>query len=118
VSDGWINPGIQRAVLMFQSYGFKTVDSGDGETHDYDCDRPYPYVVIESEPGKLVSQAHNVWALLNNRGIQAVPVGTRGEDAGEYSAVEIQATYDPADGSAYIEVMYLHDRMLERRMGT
>lgn len=36
-----LNPGIARTVQWLNSQGFMTTDSGDGATHDHECDRDH-----------------------------------------------------------------------------
>lgn len=41
-----MNPGIAYTVKTLREWGFDTTDSGDGQTHDHECDLPVPYVYI------------------------------------------------------------------------
>jgi hypothetical protein len=34
-----LNPGIAKTVALLNWMGYRTTDSGDGETHDHECDR-------------------------------------------------------------------------------
>ena len=100
-----MNPNIQDVVEFFQSERFNTVDSGDGETHEHECDRDEPYVVISvKHPSLLDYHANRVKYALQRNGIEPTPVGEDG--------VSIQATLDPVDDSALIEVIGLTDDML------
>lgn len=104
-----LNPGIRRSVQLLRSWGYETVDSGDGETHQYECDREYPYVAITIGPHALVSGSSRLARLLSERGIPVEPIGPEPLDGG----VMIQATYDPANNTAIIDVLGLHDRLLK-----
>ena len=98
-----LNPGIVRTVEWLNAHGFKTIDSGDGETHDYECDRPYPYVVMITSPDKLVDEAERLYSLLSSEGFLLAPFGCESDAC-------IQASYDPADGTAVIELINLADK--------
>lgn len=93
-----INPGIRNVVEWLQGLGFETVDSGDGETHDFECDRPEPYVVIQTLPHRLVDDARRLRACLQARGIELEPQGpTPGVPVA-------QANYCPVSGTAFIDL--------------
>lgn len=101
-----INPGIRRVVALLDEAQFTTCDSGDGETHDHPCDRGVGYVVVTVAPHHdLRSESHRLAALLMVYGVPIVPIG---EDGGAC----IQATYDPTNGIATIDVSGIHDRMI------
>jgi hypothetical protein len=100
-----VNPKIRGTVAWLNANGFRTCDSGDGATHDYECDRDYPYVVIQvGGAAEIVPSAHRLVGLLRGRGIPLAPVG-QGD-------VWMQATYDPVDGTAMIELCGMDDDML------
>jgi len=105
-----LNPGIRRTVEMLNRAGFETCDSGDGETHEYGCDRPYPYVVIMVPAFALVEETGRLVDILEDIGITVDPISE--DDCG----VHIQATFDPGikDGryAAMIDLQGVHDRML------
>lgn len=105
---GELNPGIAKTVAWLNAHNFTTVDSGDGKTHDYACDREYPYVVLRCHCGELVDEARRLQSLLSARGTTVEPICPDG------SVVCIQATYDPADGDdvAFIDLMGLDDARL------
>ena len=92
-----LNPGIRNVVKWLNEQGLTTCDSGDGQTHDHECDRDYPYVVIVSQPDRLVSDACMLRALLGYRGIEIQPQAP--------GVPCIQATFDPANGTALIDLM-------------
>lgn len=103
-----LNPGIRKVVAWLNARGFKTVDSGDGQTHDFECDRGYPYVVMRVEQAAfLVDDTDRLREVLEARGIHVRPIG---EEVG--NDVSIQATYDPASGTAIIDLMGLDDARL------
>lgn len=93
-----LNPGIINTVKWLNENGFQTVDSGDGETHDYECDLECPYVHISVAPEKLISEANRLQAKLQENGI----VLTESDESG--SSPTIQASYSPLDGLAFISL--------------
>jgi len=100
-----LNPGIRRFVALLREHSFDTTDSGDGETHEHACDRDVGYVVIRvAQPWKLTAEADRLRKLLVDQTIATSLI------AGD--APFIQATYDPEDGTAIIELHGVHDRML------
>lgn len=102
-----INPGICRVVALLNDHGFTTCDSGDGETGDHTCDREVGYVSCTvSDPDALASEARRLRALLESRGVQLASIGDDG--------VYLQASYDPIDGVAILDVEGIHDRMLDK----
>jgi hypothetical protein len=102
-----MNPGITKTVALLNAHGFDTCDSGDGETHDYSCDRERGYVVVRLRSDQpLEASADSVAALLKAHG---APVGEPVSDSG---GVIIQANYCPHDGIRLIDVEGIHDRML------
>jgi hypothetical protein len=101
-----LNPGIRETVRWLRSLGFDTVDSGDGETHEYECDCDEPYVVMRwDNPQTLSAGADLLLRALLERGINVCTI-FMGE-------VCIQATYDPVDQSAMIYLSGVNDAMLE-----
>ena len=102
---GRLNPGIVRTVAWLTANGFRTCDSGDGQTHDYDCDREYPYVCMIAERDTLLSDTDRLAALLRAAGIRFDPSGEAG--------VTVCATYDPTQSpDGIIEITGLKDSML------
>lgn len=87
-----LNPGIRATVEWLNRHGFQTTDSGDGETHEFTCDLPYPYVHITVPARFLVSEIDRLVELLRGRGVVVQPMD---EDC---SVPCLQGTYDPADG--------------------
>lgn len=108
-----LNPNITQTVLRLRSYGFETTDSGDGETHDYDCDRDYPYVVMRLPPSAVVGlrQACNVLArIVETEFVTTIgPVGCDG--------AWIQGDYDPSNNIAMITLAGVTDDMLKENIG-
>lgn len=100
-----LNPGIRRTVAWLRAKGFRTTDSGDGVTHSFECDRDEAYCSIAVEPARLVSEAARLCLLLEDAGVAVHPMGPE-------ALVTIQATYDPADGSAFIDLVGLDDGLL------
>lgn len=96
-----INPGVKRLVHWLNSLGLRTVDSGDGQTHDHECDRPDPYVVIMSEPHALVPTSLALRDMIEDLGIEVSPQGQ--------GRVYIQANFDPVDGYAFIDLNGMTD---------
>lgn len=104
-----LNPGIKKLVKILNENGFKTTDSGDGKTHDFGCDRSNAYVCIEVQ-GLRRSEDEAVRLMDFMRfkcDIDIYPIGIDGAPC-------IQATYDPANGTAFIELMHVDDSMLEK----
>jgi hypothetical protein len=101
-----LNPGIRNLVAWLNERGYETCDSGDGQTHDFACDRTYPYVVIQiEEPREIWDRTQSLLGDLAREGIEVRPVSGA-------SFPQMQATYDPADGTAFIELMHVDDAML------
>lgn len=100
-----MNPGIVKIVELLNQSGFTTVDSGDGETHDFECDREYAYVAISTEPEKLVSETIRLRALMVKCGIEIEAMNNDEKPC-------IQASFDPANGLALIDLQYVSDKLL------
>lgn len=101
-----LNPGIRKTVKLLNECGFRTVDSGDGQTREFECDRPRGYVVVRASPFDLVSDAKQILLILKKFGVEVGPVG---DDELTY----IQASFDPADGTAIIDISNIHDLLLK-----
>lgn len=97
-----LNLGIVRTVTLLNDEGFRTCDSGDGETHDYECDRDVGYVVIVTNTDDMVLDSQKVLKLLEARGMVFDPA----EDK------FLSVSYSPVDGIAVIDIHNIHDRML------
>jgi hypothetical protein len=102
-----LDPGIRRTVKWLRENGFETTDSGDGsKAATMECALNYPNVAIRiDDPDALQFEADRLYELLSGRDIDLAPQGT---DCEPY----IQATYDPADGSAILLLMYVNDELL------
>ena len=107
-----LNPGIRRTVQGLRHHGFKTVDSGDGVTHEHACDRAYAYVSIRCEPEELVDEAHRLCGMLRLAGVDVATVGKAFAEGELPTGVCIQASYDPSDGFALIDLAGLSDATL------
>jgi hypothetical protein len=102
-----LNPGIRRTVKWLNENGFPTTDSGDGKTHDYGCDRPFPYVVIRPAPDKhLEEEADALMVLLEQQGVKVMQLGV------QEGAPWIQASYDPTNGIGLIDLANVDDALL------
>lgn len=108
-----LNSGIVKLVDILNKYNFKTTDSGDGKTHDFPCDREYPYVVISVEPMRLIGETVRLKAVMENLGITFHPIGTP-SFAPNLDFPCIQGSYDPANNTAFIELMNVLDVMFLR----
>jgi hypothetical protein len=107
-----LNENIRLTVMFLQTAGFVTVDSGDGKTHACECDRDYAYVSIKVRAHNMLSEADRLCALLKAHGIDIYEL--RSKDYAEDDIPPcIQATYDPGDGSANIDLMYFDDDYLK-----
>lgn len=106
-----LNPGITKLVSALNEAGFMTTDSGDGETHDHACDRPYGYVVVlVPDKNDLVAASDRLRSLLEGLGLSVVPQSLETPPEGSCT---VQAMYCPADGFAVIDLSHVHDRMLK-----
>lgn len=101
-----INSGIQKTVQWLNDNGFPTCDSGDGKTRDFECDREGAYVVIQLiNPASLTYEADRLMWLLQSKGIFLNPISMDNTPC-------IQASYDPANRQAFIDLMFVDDAML------
>jgi len=94
-----LDPGIRATVLWLRSQGFDTRDSGDGETKvgAVECALEVPHVAIVTTRDQLLDETDRLAGLVRELGVEVSPLGGDG--------VEIQAGYDPGDGSATILIM-------------
>ena len=107
-----LNPGIRRTVQWLNDGSFQTCDSGDGKTHEHACDRDYPYVVIRCDPMYLVGEADRLRRSLREIGISLKAQGHALNESGKLFCACIQASYDPVDRMALIDLMGVDDAML------
>ena len=88
-----LDPGIRETVRWLNERGFRTTDSGDGsKAAEMPCAMAEPNVAISVAPADLVQEADRLHRLLTEAGIHFSAIGTGGRF--------IQASYDPADGTA------------------
>lgn len=93
-----LNPGIRMMVQWLREMGFDTRDSGDGRTHQFECDLPIPYVHIMVEPAKLVEETDRLMRLLAKVGIEIEPCDEEGK------VPSIESVYLPANRMGLISV--------------
>lgn len=98
-----LDPGIRETVRWLRSLEFETTDSGDGVTKGADGWET-PHVYMQTDSRHLLSDAHRLLFILNESRIEVAEVGS--------AAVQIQATYDPANMSAWLAVLGLDDAKL------
>lgn len=97
-----LDPGIREFVRFLRMHGFDTSDSGDGvskhpEARGFDS----THVAITVEPARLCLEADRLMALLQQQGLEPMPLGPDEDDS-----LTIEATYNPAEfGYALILVM-------------
>jgi len=92
-----LNPGIVETVRWLREKGFATCDSGDGETGDFGCDIPFPYVHMRVEPKDLVAEADRLTAMMmDDRGVKLEPQNE------ELTAKCVEASYHPQSGMAVL----------------
>lgn len=99
-----LDPGVRQFVSMLRHYDFDTCDSGDGHTKlekDPDAEDvlPWPHVFIRVEPHQLLGTAMRLRTVLKHHKIDLLPG-------------DVQATYDPADESAVIQIIDDEDRFI------
>lgn len=104
-----LDEGIRKTVEWLREQGFETTDSGDGsKAATMECTLDHPNVAIRiDDPDKLQFEADRLMGLLEEKCVDVAPQGMEGEPY-------IQATYDPADGSAIILLAYVNDELLFR----
>lgn len=119
-----INPGIRDVVRWLNEHHFTTCDSGDGKTHDFACDRPRPYVVIQLDPDRLeadpqilVNEANRLQDELELEGVEIQGLSDpRDADAAE--TISIQANYSPVDNFGFIDLTGLDDKKFHAARST
>jgi hypothetical protein len=100
-----VNPGIIKTVTLLQQCGFNTVDSGDGKTHEFECDRENAYVSMTVEPEKLVVESNRLAQVLAARGIVV-------HEVNDESKPYIQGSYCPITKTAIIDLQHVSDKDL------
>ena len=104
-----INPGILKTVELFNGLGFVTTDSGDGETHDFSCDRDVGYVVIVVPRTKNLADATEAVAdILIEHGIK---IGYYAPEENCYDT-QVQGSFCPFDGLQLIDIHNITDKMM------
>jgi hypothetical protein len=68
-----LNPGIRRVVAYLFATGFVPTDSGDGKTHEHDCDLPFPYVHMIVPSDREEAEIERLHAAFGARGIVLHP---------------------------------------------
>lgn len=107
-----LDPGIRETVRFLRERDFETTDSGDGVTKLVDGDDDdgaildVPHVWMVVLPEHLAAEASRLRVTLRIHDIRVKAFGADGE------GVEIQATYDPVDGTAVIGLFGLNDALL------
>jgi hypothetical protein len=107
-----LDPGIRRTVLWLRKAGFDTTDSGDGVSK-FKVAEPmegaldYPHVVCVLKPEELYYEAIFMARLVQAQGVKVVQNGRR-----EPGQAEVQASLDPADGSAILVLAGVGDAEL------
>jgi hypothetical protein len=91
-----LNPGIRATVRFLREHGFNTCDSGDGVTHEFECDLPIPYVHIQCDADKLASEADRLAELMKSVGVNFDDVSDPQDDPdAAMHDPNIEATYLP-----------------------
>lgn len=112
-----LDPNIRETVRWLRGMNFDTCDSGDGVSkglppENCECDYlPFPHVVIRVTKQQLALDADTLARLLEaHHGIKLEPQTDEGGDE-----PNLQASYDPADGTAVLVLVNVHDAMLRLR---
>jgi hypothetical protein len=106
-----LDPGIRETVRHLRAHGFNTTDSGDGITKPAagwpdDEVLHVPHVAIVCDDGCLmVAQADRLMRILATGGVRVLPQSM------DRTLPSIQASYDPADGTAVIILTGVSDGM-------
>lgn len=91
-----LNPGIRATVRFLRDHGFHTCDSGDGVTHEFECDLPSPYVHIQCDPHKLASETERLFKLMKGAGVNFDDPPDQWRDDDEWKvSPTIEASYMP-----------------------
>lgn len=108
-----LNPGIRETVAFLRAHGFATIDSGDGRTHEYECDQSVAYVHMRvMPPDDLISESQRLYDLLGDRIVFSDPV--MDGDTVTLGPM-IEAHYSPRDGIATISLWHVDDDTLRRQ---
>jgi hypothetical protein len=101
-----VQPRMRRLVSLLRAHGFRTTDSGDGETNPaagMECALDVPHVVAVVEPASMASEADRCRRVLEDAGA----VIGHGDD---FADVVVQ--YSATDGHAILIVSGLTDARL------
>jgi hypothetical protein len=101
-----LNPGIVKLVTLLYQNGFYTCDSGDGKTHDYECDRDHAYVSMTVDPDRLVEETRRLQRVLRDHGVELFPQSPEDRPF-------VQASFDPANEFAVIDLCFVDDTMIK-----
>lgn len=102
-----LDPGIRQTVAWLRGHGFNTTDSGDGkakfeEGRGFEGVLDFPHVFMKvTPPDQLLEQACRLRQLIVNDTPVYLEPG------------QIQATYDPVDGSAVLALYGIDDAQLK-----
>ena len=100
-----LNPGIRATVRWMRERGFNTTDSGDGETHEYECDRGWPFVAVKCDKLTAIAECERLYAaILERLGTDVCP---------EWLSCEIW--YDATLGIPILEVNGISDALMGLR---
>lgn len=105
-----LNPGIRKTVAFLNENRFMTCDSGDGKTHDYDCDLSVAYVHMMCDKDNLIGEADRLFRLLACNGVDFS--GPSFSNEGDIVGPQIDASYSPNSGSPSISLFGVDDAML------
>lgn len=108
-----LSPGVKDLVLWLSEQGFQTSDSGDGThyAHGMGCAVPYAMVAICSSPENMVSESLWLRHVLEKKGLVFGQGHVQNDEQGEEIPwPQIQATYDPYDGTAVIVLVNVLSR--------
>ena len=98
--------GVRDLVVWLNRKGFKTTDSGDGSNAAAGMEgaMPCPMVVITVEPYRLITDTQLLFRMLREHGVDFGHEcrGYTCDPPEEANWPQIQASFDPADGSSII----------------
>lgn len=114
-----LNPGIRQTVRWLRQLGFDTTDSGDGKTHEHECDRDCAYVTIRVDPENMAAECKRLSRELQRLGCDLTYHYNRigeayeaGEDYEELKVPFLQANYSPVDDEAILDLVNVDDAFL------
>lgn len=98
---------IRKTVELLFDCGFDPIQK---RISHHPKDPSLPYIQIHCVPSELIDQTLRLVKLLKAQGIKVHPIGS--SELG-INNVFIQATFDPANNTAIIDLMNLHDELLK-----